>query len=88
MRYLNLVKISISTDSIHTVKPLCIDIPKGRLTTITGVSGSGKTTLILESLYPAIRAKLNNISLPKHVKELNADWGKQNRFNRCNSYRQ
>ena len=67
-------KISISTDSIHTVKPLYIEIPKGRLTTITGMSGSGKTTLILESLYPAIKAKLNNEKLPSHVKELNADW--------------
>ena len=67
-------KIHISTDSIHTVKPLYIEIPKGRLTTITGMSGSGKTTLILESLYPAIKAKLNNEKFPSHVKELNADW--------------
>ena len=67
-------KISISTDSIHTVKPLSIDIPKGRLTTITGMSGSGKTTLILESLYPAIKAKLNHEKLPSHVKQVNADW--------------
>lgn len=67
-------KISLSTDSIHTVKPLYIDIPKGRLTTITGVSGSGKTTLILESLYPAIKAKLNNESMPSHIRNLKADW--------------
>ena len=67
-------KISLKTDSIHTVKPLSVDIPKGRLTTITGVSGSGKTTLILESLYPAIKAKLNNETMPKHIKELKADW--------------
>ena len=67
-------KISLKTDSIHTVKPLSIEIPKGRLTTVTGVSGSGKTTLILESLYPAIKAKLNNEAMPKHIKELNADW--------------
>ena len=67
-------KISLSTDSIHTVKPLSIDIPKGRLTTITGMSGSGKTTLTLESLYPAIKAKLNNVSMPQHIKDLKADW--------------
>ena len=67
-------KISLSTDSIHTVKPLSIDIPKGRLTTITGMSGSGKTTLILESLYLAIKAKLNNVSMPSHIKDLKADW--------------
>ena len=67
-------KISLSTDSIHTVKPLSIEIPKGRLTTVTGMSGSGKTTLILESLYPAIKAKLNNETMPSHIKELKADW--------------
>ncbi len=67
-------KISLSTNSIHTVKPLSIDIPKGRLTTITGMSGSGKTTLILETLYPAIKAKLNNSSMPSHVIDLKAEW--------------
>lgn len=67
-------KIKLSTDYIHTVKPLSIDIPKGRLTTITGMSGSGKTTLILESLYPALKAKINNHSLPSHIKKLEADW--------------
>ena len=67
-------KIALSTDSIHTVKPLSIEIPKGRLTTVTGMSGSGKTTLILESLYPAIKAKLNNETMPSHIKELKADW--------------
>lgn len=38
------------------------------------MSGSGKTTLILESLYPAIKAKLNNVSMPSHIKDLKADW--------------
>ena len=38
--------IHLSTDRIHTVKPLEVDIPKGRLTVVTGVSGSGKTTLL------------------------------------------
>lgn len=65
--------IHLSTDRIHTVKPLEIDIPKGRLTVVTGVSGSGKTTMVLESLIPALEAHLNGQHLPKHVKSIQAD---------------
>ena len=66
-------RIHLSTDAIHTVKPLELDLPKGRLTVVTGVSGSGKTTLILESLIPALQAKVNGTALPGHVKAVEAD---------------
>ena len=59
--------ISLSTGAIHTVKPLKVNIPKGRLTVVTGVSGSGKTTLILESLVPGIEAAIAKTPLPSHV---------------------
>ncbi|MCR5162521.1 MAG: excinuclease ABC subunit UvrA [Thermoguttaceae bacterium] len=59
--------IRLSTDAIHTVKPLDAEIPKGRLTVVTGVSGSGKTTLILESLIPGLQAALSGRKLPDHV---------------------
>ena len=59
--------ISLSTCAIHTVKPLKVKIPKGRLTVVTGVSGSGKTTLILESLVPGIEAAIAKTPLPSHV---------------------
>ena len=49
-------RIHLSTSAIHTVKPLEADIPKGRLTLVTGVSGSGKTTLVLESLVPGLES--------------------------------
>ena len=65
-------KIHLSTDNIHTVKPLEVDIPKGRLTVVTGVSGSGKTTLVLESLIPGIMAQINGSRLPKHIKGIEA----------------
>ena len=65
--------IHLSTGEIHTVKPLEVDIPKGKLTVITGVSGSGKTTLILESLVPAIEALTSGQKLPEHVKEIKAE---------------
>lgn len=65
--------LHLSTDAIHTVKPLVADIPKGRLTVITGVSGSGKTTFILESLIPALTALTNDTELPAHVKSITAD---------------
>ena len=65
--------IHLSTDAVHTVKPLEADIPKGRLTVVTGVSGSGKTTLILESLIPALEALTNGTAQPAHVKKICAE---------------
>lgn len=66
-------RIHLSTGAIHTVQPLEADIPKGRLTVVTGVSGSGKTTLILESLIPALEAKIADRRLPAHVRAVNAE---------------
>ena len=66
-------RIHLSTRAIHTVKPLDVDIPKGRLTVVTGVSGSGKTTLVLESLVPALAAKASHDVLPDHVRALDAE---------------
>ena len=65
--------IHLETGAIHTVKPLAVDIPKGRLTVVTGVSGSGKTTLILESLVPGLTAATSGQKLPEHVLNVQAD---------------
>ncbi|MBQ9451895.1 MAG: hypothetical protein IJU65_01180 [Desulfovibrio sp.] len=65
-------RIHLSTAAIHTVKPLEVDIPKGRLTVVSGVSGSGKTTLILESLIPALEATIHGTTLPRHVRAIDA----------------
>lgn len=64
--------IEMKTEAVHTVKPLEVKIPKGRLTVVTGVSGSGKTTLILECLIPALEAKTQSKTLPKHIVNVNA----------------
>lgn len=66
-------KIHISTGNIHTVKPLSADIPKGRMTVVTGVSGSGKTTFVLESLIPALSAMIHGEKRPEHVHEIQAE---------------
>ena len=65
--------IHLSTDSIHTVKPLEVDIPQGRLTVVTGVSGSGKTTMVLESLVPGLQAVTSGGKLPAYVKAIQAE---------------
>lgn len=65
--------LHLSTDAIHTVKPLEVDIPKGRLTVVTGVSGSGKTTMVLESLIPGLEASLQGATLPAHIKQISAE---------------
>ena len=65
--------IHLATSQIHTVKPLEVDIPKGRLTVVTGVSGSGKTTLVLESLVPALEARITGGGLPGHIRAIAAE---------------
>ena len=65
--------IHLETEMIHTVHPLDVRIPMGRLTVVTGVSGSGKTTMVLESLIPALRAKISGKKLPAHVKNIEAE---------------
>ena len=65
-------RIHLSTSAIHTVKPLEVDIPKGRLTLVTGVSGSGKTTLVLESLVPGLESLTKKKKLPDHVRSVEA----------------
>jgi excinuclease ABC subunit A len=63
-------EIRLSTGPIHTVQALDVAFPKGRLTAVTGVSGSGKTTLVLESLVPAVAARLDGRPLPPHVRSV------------------
>ncbi len=65
--------IHLSSSEIHTVKPLEVDIPKGRLTVVTGVSGSGKTTMVLESLVPALESLTQGKPMPKHVSAIKAE---------------
>lgn len=64
--------ILMTTGTIHTVRPLEVRIPKGRLTVVTGVSGSGKTTMVLESLVPALQSSVAGLRLPEHVKTVDA----------------
>lgn len=59
--------IRLETTPIHTVHALAVEIPKGRMTTVTGVSGSGKTTMVLESLIPGLSAHIEGSKLPAHV---------------------
>lgn len=69
----SLGRIRMTTSQLHTVKPLDVDIPRGRLVAVTGVSGSGKTTMVLESLIPALKAQAMGERLPEHVREIEAN---------------
>ena len=64
--------VYLRTGAIHTVKPLEVHFPRGRLTAVTGVSGSGKTTLVLESLIPGLQAAIGGTRLPGHVLDVDA----------------
>ncbi|ALG85473.1 hypothetical protein [Gordonia phthalatica] len=63
-------RIVVEATAFRTVAPLSLEIPKNRLTVVTGVSGSGKSTLVLETLVPALTA---DGDLPAHVASVDAD---------------
>lgn len=65
--------ISMEAEALHTVRPLRVEVPRGRLVAVTGVSGSGKTTLVLETLVPALAAAAAGETLPSHVRWVDAE---------------
>ena len=65
--------IGIRTTEVHNVKPMDVQIPRGKMTVVTGVSGSGKTTLLLESLYPAVKSVIDGEALPDTVLDIDCD---------------
>lgn len=66
-------RVHLRTEPLHTVHALDLDLPRGRLTAVTGASGSGKTTLVLESLVPALKAHAAGHKLPDHVRKITPD---------------
>ncbi len=52
-------KLKIIGASGNNLKRVCVDIPLGLFTCVTGVSGGGKSTLIVDTLYKAVARKLN-----------------------------
>ena len=51
--------VKIRGGSAYNIKNMHVDIPLGRLITITGVSGSGKSTLMYEILHRNLRSRLD-----------------------------
>jgi excinuclease ABC subunit A len=51
--------LKITGGTVNNIKNLSIDIPLGRLVTVTGVSGSGKSTLVYEIIYKNLLGRLD-----------------------------
>lgn len=63
--------IEIIEANLNNLKNISVNIPLGKITTITGVSGSGKSSLIFDILDKyAIHKLRKNIPKPQGVKEI------------------
>lgn len=51
--------ISITGGKVNNIKNLNVDLPLGRLTTVTGVSGSGKSSFVYEILHKNLQARFD-----------------------------
>ena len=56
--------IDIAVTAKNNLHDVRTQIPKNRLTSVTGMSGAGKTTLILDLLVPGILAQNEQQPLP------------------------
>ena len=55
----NIGRLILSGASANNIKNMNVEIPLGRITTVTGVSGSGKSTLLYDLVYRNLRHKLD-----------------------------
>ncbi len=51
--------LKVKGGSVFNIKNLDVEVPLGRLVTVTGVSGSGKSSFLYEILYENLRARFD-----------------------------
>ncbi|HEY9647668.1 MAG TPA: excinuclease ABC subunit UvrA, partial [Chroococcidiopsis sp.] len=67
----NGLSLKIRSARRNNLKQIDVDIPLGKLVSVTGVSGSGKSTLINELLYPALQNHFGHkVPQPKEMDEV------------------
>ena len=57
--------LSLRGATLHNLKSVDMEIPLGRLVSVTGVSGSGKSSLVGQTLYPAVSRLIGGASSMK-----------------------